>query len=150
MQWPTRHTASTEHSLTFRVRTMLSFREVQASLLVGWLVGCFSAEIRLYQRRRQACNYGSRYLPWQRNPCTAIANPLSNAQLGGIFYHSPNLQPGPCNSVGMRPRTERQTQTRVTTIHFASSTTHAKVNVTAVGSGFLRLRVYETLTVYSR
>jgi len=30
--------------------------------------------------------------------------------------------------VGVRPRTDRQTdtQTRVTTIHFASSTTHAK------------------------
>jgi len=27
-----RHTASTEHSLTFRVRTMLSYREVEASL----------------------------------------------------------------------------------------------------------------------
>jgi len=35
-----RHRASTEHSLTFRVRTMLSYREVEASLLVGcqWLV----------------------------------------------------------------------------------------------------------------
>jgi len=27
-----RHTASTEHSLAFRVRTMLSYRGVQASL----------------------------------------------------------------------------------------------------------------------
>jgi len=35
----TRHRAGTEHSLTFRVRTMLSYREVEASLLVGWLVG---------------------------------------------------------------------------------------------------------------
>jgi len=35
----TRHTASTEYSLTFRVRTMLSYREVKASLLVlvDWL-----------------------------------------------------------------------------------------------------------------
>jgi len=33
----TRHRASTEHSLTFRVRTMLSHREVEASLLFGWL-----------------------------------------------------------------------------------------------------------------
>jgi len=31
------HRASTEHSLTLRVRTMLSYREVEASLLVGWL-----------------------------------------------------------------------------------------------------------------
>jgi len=35
----TRHIASTEHLLTFRVRTMLSYRELKASLLVGWLVG---------------------------------------------------------------------------------------------------------------
>jgi len=33
----TRHRASTEHSLTFRVRTMLSYCEVEGSLLVGWL-----------------------------------------------------------------------------------------------------------------
>ena len=26
-----------------------------------------------------------------------------------IPYHSPKLHPGPCNSVGMRPRTDRQT-----------------------------------------
>ena len=59
-----------------------------------------------------------------------IANPRNSAQLGGIPYHSPKFYQGPCNSVGMRPRTDRQThtQTRVTTIHFASSTTHAKCN----------------------
>jgi len=52
----------------------------------------------------------------------------------GQPYHSPKLHPGPCNSVGIRPRTDRQThtQTRVTTIHFASSTTHAKCNNNAV------------------
>jgi len=40
---------------------MLSYREVEASLLVGRLEFNvhYSAEIRLYQRRRQACNYGS-------------------------------------------------------------------------------------------
>jgi len=66
-----------------------------------------------------------------------IANPPNSAQLGGIPYHSPvspKSHPGPCNSVGMRPRTDTQThkhtvtQTHVTTIHFASSTTHAKCN----------------------
>jgi len=48
----------------------------------------------------------------------------------GIPYHYPKLHPGPCNSVGMRPRTDTQTdtQTLVTTIHFSSSTTHAKCN----------------------
>jgi len=63
-----------------------------------------------------------------------IANPPNSAQLGGIPYHSSKLHPGPCNSVGMRPLTDRHTdthtdtRTRVTTIHFASSTTHAKCN----------------------
>ena len=67
-------------------------------------------------------------LPQQRNPCTDCKSP-NTAQLGGIPYHSPKLHVGPCSSVGMRPgQTDRQahTQTRVTTIHFASSTTHAK------------------------
>jgi len=42
------------------------------------------------------------------------------------------LHPGPCNSVGMRLLTDTQTdtQTRVTTIHFSWSTTHAKCNNT--------------------
>ena len=55
-----------------------------------------------------------------------IANPPNSAQLGGIPYHSAKLHPVPCNSVGMRPRSD--TQTRVTTIHFSWSTTHAKCN----------------------
>ena len=61
-----------------------------------------------------------------------IANPPNSAQLGGIPYHSPKLHPGPCNSVGIRPQTGTQsdthTQTRVTTIRFALSTTRAKCN----------------------
>ena len=57
-----------------------------------------------------------------------IANLPNNAQLGGSLYHAAKLHPGPCSCVGVRPRTDRQTQTRVTTIHFASSTTHAKCN----------------------
>ena len=68
----TRHRASTSmYSLTFRVRTMLSYCEVEASLLVGWLVEVwrhFSAQIRLYQKRRQTCNYGSRYIAIATQP----------------------------------------------------------------------------------
>jgi len=30
-------------------------------------------------------------------------------QLGGIYYHSAKLHPGPCNSVGMQPRIDTQT-----------------------------------------
>jgi len=55
-----------------------------------------------------------------------IANLPNTAQLGGTPYHSPKLHSGPCNSVGMRRGTDRQTQTRVNYIHFALSTTHVK------------------------
>jgi len=59
-----------------------------------------------------------------------ITNPPNSARLGGIPYHFAKLHPGWCNSVGMRPQTATQTdtQTRETTIHFASSITHAKCN----------------------
>jgi len=40
---------------------------------------------------------------------TPIANPPNSAQLGGSLYHAPKLHPGPCSSVGVRPRTHRQT-----------------------------------------
>jgi len=38
-----------------------------------------------------------------------IANPPNSAQLGGSLYHAPKLHPGPCSSVGVRPRTDTQT-----------------------------------------
>jgi len=60
-----------------------------------------------------------------------IANPPNSAQLRGSLYHAPKLHPGPCSSVGVRPRTDTQTdthtQTGVTTIHFVSSMTHRKM-----------------------
>jgi len=46
-------------------------------------------------------------LPWQRTRAP-IANP-PNSELWGIPYHSPKLHPGPCNSVDMRPLTDRHT-----------------------------------------
>jgi len=67
-----------------------------------------------------------------------IANPPNSAQLGRSLCHVPKLHPGPCSSVSVRPRTDRQThrhtdiQTGVTTIQFASSTTHTKCNDRAV------------------
>jgi len=47
---------------------------------------------------------------------------INSAQLGGIPYHSPKLHRGPCNSVGTRPRTDRQTdrQTRFLYQHVGS------------------------------
>jgi len=41
-----------------------------------------------------------------------IANPPDSAQLGGSAYHSLKLHLGPCSSVGMRQRTDRQTEAR--------------------------------------
>ena len=70
-----------------------------------------------------------------------IANPSNSAQLGGIQYYFSELHPGPCYTVSMRPRTDRQTythtdtQTRVTTIHFSWSSTHAKCNEISVNKG---------------
>ena len=42
-------------------------------------------------------------------PLAPIANQPNSTQPGGIPYHSAKLHPGPCNSVGMRPRTDRHT-----------------------------------------
>jgi len=64
-------------------------------------------------------------LSLQRNPCTDCKSPNS-AQLGDTPCHSPKLHQDPYSSVRMRLQTD--TQTAVTTIHFASSTTHAKCN----------------------
>jgi len=50
-----------------------------------------------------------------------IANPPNSAQIQGTPYPSPKYL-RPCSSVAMRPRTDTHTQTRVTNIHFASST----------------------------
>ena len=41
-----------------------------------------------------------------------IANPPNSAQLGGSLYHAPKLHPGLCSSVGVGPRTDRQTHRR--------------------------------------
>ena len=89
------------------VRNMSSYHGMDASLELGFAL-CFHSNAT-------------------RAP---IANPPNSAQLGGSLYHASKLHPGPCSSVGVWPRTDTHcdthTQTRVTTIHFASSTTHAK------------------------
>jgi len=58
-------------------------------------------------------------LPYKRNPHTDCKSDLSPI---------PKVHPAQCNSVGMRPLTDRQSLTRVTTIHFVWSTIHAKCN----------------------
>ena len=41
-----------------------------------------------------------------------IANLPNSARLEGTPYHCPNLHPGPCSSVGIRPRTDRHADRR--------------------------------------
>jgi len=41
-----------------------------------------------------------------------IANSPNSAQLGGSLCHAPKLHPGPCSSVGVWLRTDRQTHRR--------------------------------------
>jgi len=61
----------------------------------------------------QACNCMGFALYCHSNATRApIANPPNSAQLGGRLYHVPKLHPGPSSSVGVRPWTDRQTDTQ--------------------------------------
>ena len=86
---PRRRPAASADPAQPAVRTMSSYRGMDASLELEFALCCHSNATR-----------------------APIANPPNSAQLGGIPYHSPNLHPGPCDSVGMRPRTDRQTHRR--------------------------------------
>ena len=59
------------------------------------------ARVPCYKLTRVCCDSNETSAP--------IANPLSSPQLEGTVYHSANLHLGPCSSVGMRRRTDRQT-----------------------------------------
>jgi len=76
-----------------------------------------------------------------RNATRAMCTDCKSAHYcttGGHLLPLPKLHPGLCSSVGMRPRTDthtyRQTdrRTRMTTICFASFTTHAKYRLCPV------------------
>ena len=143
-----RHRSSTSmYSLTFCVRFLLPERyqrkpAVQAAAVMLRTPPVTRQSAASSSRRPRAggrshyvvISRDGRKLVWFALCCYSnatrapIANPPNSAQLGGSLYHAPKLHPGPWSSVGVRPRTGRQTetQTRVTTIHFASSTTHAK------------------------
>ena len=71
------------------------------------------------------CSFFFTYI-WLNRSVIKDVNPPSSAQLGGSLYHAPKLHPGPCRHTDRQTHTYRQTS--VTTIHFASSTTHAKCN----------------------
>ena len=47
-------------------------------------------------------------LPWQRNPCIDCKS-AQQCTTRGSLYHGPKLHPGPCSNVGVRPRTDTQT-----------------------------------------
>ena len=47
------------------------------------------------------------------------ANLPNSAQLEGTPYHSPNLHPGPCSSVGMRRGTDTQTHSRLWSVYIS-------------------------------
>jgi len=68
------------------VRTMSSYRGMDASLKLGFALCCHSNATR-----------------------APIANPRNSAQLEGSLYRAPKLHPSPCSSVGVRPRTDTQT-----------------------------------------
>jgi len=68
------------------VRSMSSYRGIDASFLLGFALCCHS---------------NATHAP--------IANSPKSAQLGGSLYHASKLHPGPCSSVGVRPRTDTQT-----------------------------------------
>ena len=99
----TRHRPSTSmYSLTFRVRRFRLYAVIPIRLPIRAALYCHSNET------------GS-----------PNANPPNSAQLGGTRYHSPSyIRVRAVVWACGRGQTDRQT--RVTTIHFASSTTHAK------------------------
>ena len=120
----TRHRASTSmYSLTFRVRVTTppqygrngTADAAGASMLAlarGVFAGMRSAcGVRWAWRITAGLCHAFLVLPYNATRAP-IANPPNNAQLGGIPYHSSKLHPGPCNNVGMRPRTDRQTRRR--------------------------------------
>jgi len=79
---------------------------------------------------------------------------LADISRSALCCHSnetraPIANPGPCSSMGMRRGTDKQThrvtQTCVTNIHFAASTTHAKLIATQYGTRTLFFQ--ETLCI---
>ena len=160
----TRHRASTSmYSLTFCIRVMSPERHhwkpaVQATAVIlrtppidGQSPASDPRPLAIYGAQCWEC---FRHLPVTNQQCAhtprklgfalcchsnatraSIANLPNSAQLGGCLYHALKLHPGPCSNVGIWPQTD--TQTRMTTIHFASSTTHAKCNHHALQAGYV-------------
>jgi len=88
-------------------------------------------------------NYGLRYVAIATQPVHRLQiRPIVHR---GSLYHAPKLHPGPCSSVGVAADRQTDTQTRVTTIHFASSTNHAKCNECQISTLGLSLSVHRSV-----
>jgi len=74
---------------------------------------CLRLAIEIAPTRQELADIYSSAICCHSNETRApIANPPNSAQLEGTPYHSSNLHPGPCSSVGMRRGTDRQTHGR--------------------------------------
>ena len=129
----TRHRASTSmYSLTFRVRVgtpaqygrngtaslQITLHTQQPRRFYRWCVrACVRSAcgVRCAWRITSGLCHAFPLCCHSNASRAPIANPPHSAQLGGSPYHCPKLYPGPCNTVGMRPRTDRQTDTHTHT-----------------------------------
>ena len=111
------------YSLTFCVRVMLQERHQWKPAVQAAAVTLRTSPSTASQRPAARADLAERshYVIISRDGRGMDANPPNSAQLGGSLYHAPKLHPGRCGSVGVRPRTDTQTdtRTRVTTIHLA-------------------------------
>jgi len=106
----TRHRASTiMYSLTFCVRFLLPERHQWKPAVQT--VQTAAVMLRTPPVAGQSPAGGARRPgPAGRSHYVVISR---DAQLGGSLYHAPKLHPGPRNSVGVRPRRDRHTDTDV-------------------------------------
>ena len=132
-QKETRHRANTSmYSLTFCVRITTPTQYGRNGMVLLQITSRTQQVRRFYRWRgesspvcvvRAACAGPGRLLLGSATHFHSVAiamqpvhqnfaNPLNSAKLGGIPYQSPKLHLGPCNSVGMRPRTNTQTHRR--------------------------------------
>ena len=92
-----------KHSLTFCIRCYMHLQ-------------CISIQAYV----RVCCHSNETHAP--------IAHLPNTVQLDGTPYYSSKLHPGPCSSVEMQQGTDKDTETAMANIHFASAIPHAKCN----------------------
>jgi len=130
----TRHIASTSmYSLTFRVRVTTSPQYGRNRTTRAAGVSILSQARGVFAGMRSVRCGGPGGLPLGSathfHSAAIATQPVHRLQIRPTVHNwghplpFPKLHPGPCNSVGIRPRTDRQRdrQTRVITIHFSRS-----------------------------